>query len=238
MPFATVLVNIEGAISPAAYLHRTLSDYAYRRLKQFRNDPSTNPEVGCAVDLLIQEQRQQGAEWAGALTQSTDQERFDKGIEYILRIMSHDRRSVALESMLEVIWQQGFFCGELCSEVFADVLPAFQRWRRMGRIVASCDSISVALQKLFFRYSEWGDLTHYVSFFFDRHIGPKHTPQTYRRIVGDLQCSPDELLFISDALEALDAARETGIATALIIRAGAAPAGNLHHRIIPDLNVL
>ena len=73
-------------------------------------------------------------------------------------------------------------------------------------------------QKLFFGYSAAGDLTPLVSHWFDTEVGGKREADSYRRIVSALGVPAGDVVFLSDVVEELDAAREAGLQTRLIDR--------------------
>ena len=84
---------------------------------------------------------------------------------------------------------------------------------------------SVLAQKLLFANSTSGDLSRFLSAYFDTGVGAKGEAGSYRRIAEAVEVTPSRVLFISDVSEELDAARESGMQTlALRAPAGADPA--------------
>jgi enolase-phosphatase E1 len=111
----------------------------------------------------------------------------------------------------------------LRSIVFDDVPRAFERWNDTGMTIAIFSSGSVLAQQLLFRYTDHGDLTAFISSYFDTNIGPKRDPKSYEVIAAEVDCSPGEILFVSDITSELDAARDAGLSTALSARPGNDP---------------
>jgi len=111
-------------------------------------------------------------------------------------------------------------------------------WHAGGIALYVYSSGSVAAQKLFFQYSEAGDLTGLFSGHFDTEIGYKREIESYRRIARTIGLLPDSILFLSDVVEELDAAREAGFGTVLVDRPDDYPvprqgvATNGHVRVI------
>jgi 2,3-diketo-5-methylthio-1-phosphopentane phosphatase len=110
----------------------------------------------------------------------------------------------------------------LHGEVYPDVPPAIRRWRASGRDVAIYSSGSELAQRRLFASTPAGDLTPLISGFFDTAVGSKREPASYWRIVSALNRRPSEVLFVSDLVPELDAARDAGLKTALCVRDGAA----------------
>ena len=75
-----------------------------------------------------------------------------------------------------------------------------------------------AAQRLFFGHSDAGDLTSMFSGWFDTEMGGKREADSYRNIVAAMGIPAGDILFLSDVVEELDAAREAGLRTALIDR--------------------
>jgi enolase-phosphatase E1 len=146
-------------------------------------------------------------------------------LRYIFWLMDRDRKSTPLKSLQGKIWKAGFESGELKGTLFPDVLPALKRWTAHGR-VAIYSSGSASAQQLFFRHSNYGDLTHLVAGYFDTRIGAKTESGSYSAIAAAMQAEPRQVCFFSDVVRELDQAREAGMETRLVIREGNAPVGD------------
>jgi enolase-phosphatase E1 len=145
--------------------------------------------------------------------------------------MDQDRKTTALKSLQGRIWAEGYDAGRLCGQVYDDVPPALARWAAAGRRVAIFSSGSVLAQKLLFGHSDHGDLTRFLSGYFDTTTGPKGEAGSYRRIAEALGEPPGAGLFVSDAVAELDAARTAGFATALAVRTPPGPVGHGHREV-------
>jgi len=71
---------------------------------------------------------------------------------------------------------------------------------------------------LLFGFSVAGDLSPLFSGWFDTAIGGKREVASYRNLVSALARPADEIVFLSDVVEELDAAREAGLETVLLDR--------------------
>jgi enolase-phosphatase E1 len=151
---------------------------------------------------------------------------------YVEWLMDQDRKSTALKKLQGEIWLEGYQKGELHGEVFPDVPPALERWRREGVDVRIFSSGSILAQRLLFSSTRPGDLTRYLNGYFDTTTGPKNEPGSYVAIARAFGLAPSEVLFISDVTRELDAARAAGIRTMLCIRPGNHPQPPNDHRMI------
>jgi enolase-phosphatase E1 len=151
---------------------------------------------------------------------------------YALWLMDRDRKSTPLKALQGRIWQIGYQSGQLRSQLFADVPRAFARWRDEGRDISIYSSGSVLAQQLLFAHTEAGDLTRYIREYFDTRVGAKREAASYQCIAASLECEPSAILFVSDVVAELDAAREAGLQTRLAIRPGNPPPPPSSHPVI------
>jgi enolase-phosphatase E1 len=150
-------------------------------------------------------------------------------VAHVYRLMDRDEKSPGLKSLQGKIWEEGYRAGDLRGEVYPDVPPAMERWRRQGIDVAIFSSGSVQAQRSLFASTPAGDLTRFIRAYFDTTIGPKTATHSYERIAAALERSPSEVLFVSDIGAELDAALTAGMQTALCVRTpGSAPSTGTH----------
>jgi enolase-phosphatase E1 len=138
----------------------------------------------------------------------------------MIRLMDEDSKSTALKELQGRIWEDGYRSGELVGAVFDDVPAALARWQKQGIGVGIFSSGTVLAQKLLFQHSTAGDLTPFLRWHFDTAIGTKADPESYRRIASTIGESPATVLFVSDVIRELDAARAAGMQTVLSVRPG------------------
>ena len=224
-PFRAALLDVEGTTTPIQFVTGTLFPFARERFPAFLAQHATDPEVARDLQRLREEhlEEAEGARAEGARPPAwREEDRLSSAIAYLLWLMDRDRKSTALKSLQGRIWERGFRAGALVGPVYPDVPPALARWSAPGREVCIFSSGSVLAQRLLFAHSSAGNLACHLAAFFDTTTGPKREPESYRRIAALRARAPDEWLFLSDVSEELDAAREAGMQTALVVR----PRGN------------
>jgi enolase-phosphatase E1 len=215
-----VLLDIEGTTTPVAFVYDVLFPYARARLAAWVAARSPDdPDVQEVVDSLRREL--QGEPDAPPSWSVGDI------VARLLADMAEDRKSRALKIVQGRIWEEGYASGELRGEVYADVPSALARWNAQGLGVGIFSSGSVLAQKLLFAHTNVGDLTPSLRWHFDTAVGSKVEADSYRRIAEAVAAPPASILFVSDVVRELEAAREAGIRTALCVRppATAAAAG-------------
>jgi len=229
------LLDVEGTIAPMSLVYEELFPYARAHFERYMQTHAGEPGVVNDLTALAEER---ASETDADAPEFTNPEYWDEALPYLNWLMDRDRKSTALKSLQGRIWKGGFERGELKGTLFDDVPPALERWSSVGH-VAIYSSGSVAAQMLLFRHSNFGDLTERISGYFDTRTGPKTAEQSYVSIANAMDCEPRQVMFFSDAVRELDAAREAGCHTRIVMREGNAPVDDAHgHRKIKSFNLL
>lgn len=221
-----ILLDVEGTTTPIDFVHKTLFPYAKARMAGFVgehfNDLAVEIEqLGGECKLDADYGREFRADSPNSVT------------DYLVYLIGKDRKSTPLKSIQGMIWQQGYESGELVSSVFEDVPAAMKRWSDEGKLIAIYSSGSVLAQMLIFKYSDQGDLTKFISNYFDTNTGGKREVESYRRIADELNLGSSDILFVSDVPAELDAAAAAGMQTALSVREGNKPLeGSVEYSVI------
>jgi len=217
-----VLTDIEGTTTPLSFVHDVLFPYARRRL-----------DAACASGeaRFAEALRQLRTEYDEEKRSGADLPAFGDGAPYAHHLMDRDRKSTGLKILQGILWEDGYRSGELRGRVWPDVADALQLWKEKGVRVRIFSSGSVLAQKLLFGHSDQGDLLPYFEGFHDTTTGPKQVAASYTAIAAAFDLPPGEVLFLSDVTGELDAAREAGMATGLLVRPGNKPAEPNGHAV-------
>jgi len=210
------LLDIEGTTTPIDFVHEILFPYAKERVVHFvkANFDALRPEI-------VQLAAEHGSDRLYTSTLETASP--ESVAAYLAHLIDIDRKSTPLKSIQGKIWQAGYEAGEIRSQIFDDVPVAFEKWKDAGRTIAIYSSGSVLAQKDLFKYTDHGDLTPFISNYFDTTVGHKRDPNSYTVIARELGFAPSEVNFVSDIPEELDAAMKAGMHGVLSIRPGNAP---------------
>lgn len=214
-----VLLDIEGTTTPKNFVYRTLFPYARERFHDFLRARFDDPDVRGDVALLLKEC---GVEEGGARDA-----RIALAHQCAMRLMDQDRKSTGLKSLQGKIWDAGFADGTLRADLFPDVFPAMKRWKERGKSISIYSSGSIQAQKLLFSHTGEGDLTPYLSRYFDTTSGPKIKRESYLTIARALEVRPEEVLFVSDAPSEITAAESAEMEVRWCVREGEAKADPL-----------
>lgn len=210
------LLDIEGTTTPIDFVHKTLFPFAKEKIGRFVETHFS--ELSAEIEQLRREYRKDFTDQIYGRDFRSDEP--ESVANYLKFLIDADRKSTPLKAIQGTIWLAGYESGELRSEMFADIPKAFERWKAEGKTIAIFSSGSVLAQQLIFKYSNFGDLTGDLTDYFDTTTGAKREAESYRRIAEKLGFEPREILFVSDVLAELDAARDAGMQTALAVRAG------------------
>ena len=204
MPVSAILTDIEGTTSSISFVKDVLFPYARRALPGFVRDHRDDPEVRRWLDVVATEH--------GSICSD------DVIVETLQGWIDQDRKHTALKALQGMIWQAGYRDADFTAHIYPDAAPALRDWHARGYPLYVYSSGSVPAQKLFFGHSDAGDLTPLFSGWFDTEVGGKREADSYRAIAGRIGVPANAILFLSDVVEELDAAREAGLQTRLIDR--------------------
>jgi enolase-phosphatase E1 len=230
-----VLLDIEGTTTPISFVHDVLFSFARSHLKNYLSENLDSAEVVADIDSLREEHASDGERGLNPppLVEGHHVAALESLVDYLNWLIDRDRKSPALKSLQGKIWREGYLDGSLNAELFADVRPALERWHEAGVMICIFSSGSRLAQELLFAHTNTGGLTRFISQYFDTKVGKKTDATSYRKIANELKLQPDTILFISDVVVELDAAKNVGMKTLLCVRPGNAPqpSNSSHDRI-------
>jgi len=213
-----ILLDIEGTTTPISFVHDVLFTYARKQVRDYLgrhlNDLTDD------IAQLREEHTRDANSGAQPPPFAADPESI---AAYVHWLIDRDRKSTGLKSLQGKIWREGYRNGTLKAQVFDDVRPAFERWHKAGLRIGIFSSGSALAQQLLFAHTGDGDLTGFISDYFDTNVGAKGDPESYRRIANNMNLSPHEIIFISDVTTELEAANVAGMEIRLSIRPGNQP---------------
>ena len=199
-----ILTDIEGTTSSISFVKDVLFPYARRALPGFVAAHRDDPEVRRWLDVVATEH--------GSICND------DVIVETLQGWIDQDRKHTALKALQGMIWKAGYRDADFTAHIYPDAAPALREWHAAGLPLYVYSSGSVPAQQLFFGHSDAGDLTPLVSDWFDTEIGGKREAGSYQRIAARIGVDAAQIVFLSDVVEELDAAREAGLQTVLVDR--------------------
>ena len=199
-----ILTDIEGTTSSISFVRDVLFPYARRALPGFVREHGNEPEVRRWLDQVAVEN--------GGVCSD------DMIVETLQGWIDEDRKHTALKALQGMVWEAGYRNADFTAPLYPDVAPALRAWRDAGHPLAVYSSGSVPAQKLLFGHTDAGDLTGLFSGWFDTAVGHKRDAESYRRIATEYGGKAGDIVFLSDIVEELDAAREAGMRTVLLDR--------------------
>ncbi len=231
-----LLLDIEGTTSSVRYVYDVLFPYAYERMGAFLKQNFSAPDVRAAAEQVARDAG--AADLAGWLATQAGADPAEAVAAEALRLMDDDIKATGLKQLQGQIWKGGFEGGALRAHVYPDVPPALRSWTAAGRQVRIYSSGSVEAQRMFFGHTEHGDLLSYFSGHYDTRIGPKREAASYEAIARHCELSAGDLLFLSDIVAELDAARAAGMRTGLLLRPGNSPQPAHDHPAIETFDAI
>lgn len=199
------LVDIEGTVGSIAFVHEVLFPYARARMDAFVRERCEDDAVRAVLD-------------AAARDAAVDVHDLDAILHALHEWSDRDVKITPLKELQGMIWKTGFETGAIRADLYPDAVEALQRFHAGGVRLFVYSSGSIAAQQLLFGYSVAGDLRPLFEGYFDTTTGPKREAASYRRIAESASMSPERVVFFSDSVAELDAARAAGMQTLQLAR--------------------
>jgi len=199
-----ILTDIEGTTSSIRFVHDVLFPYARSRMADFVR---CNAEEVHVVPHLNDVRMEAGADLD-----------LEGVISQLVAWIDADRKATPLKVLQGMIWEHGYRSGDFTGHVYPDAARQLRAWHDAGIRLYVFSSGSVQAQKLLFGHSDAGDLTPLFSGYYDTRIGNKRDPAAYRAIVADIGLPAQDILFLSDISEELDAAHAADLHTVQLVR--------------------
>ncbi len=221
----TILLDIEGTTCPVDFVTRELFPFARQRLDGFLSRHGQDRDLAPLIDA-IDAARLADAPGAGspahhdANAPASSEADHRARVRFLEDLIDRDLKLPALKELQGLIWAEGYADGRLRAPLFEDVAPTLRRWHGQQLRLAVYSSGSVQAQQLLYGHSENGDLRDLFSHWFDTTVGAKGDPASYRTIADTMAVPPASVLFVSDALAELEAARAAGLRTVFSARPG------------------
>lgn len=202
------LFDIEGTTTDIHFVHKVLFPYSRERLSAFvlLNEKVLNTQLSDAAKTIE-------AETGKTPTTQTI-------IQTLIQWIDEDRKHKALKEIQGKIWEEGYRNKSFKGHVYEDVKPFFEGLATRGIQIGIYSSGSAQAQKLIMANSTAGDLTAFISFYFDTSVGHKRERISYQNIASQTQLSPSEIHFFSDIPEELKAAEEASFRVTHVVREG------------------
>lgn len=216
-----ILTDIEGTITRISFVKDVLFPYAAKQLPDFVRNHHATPEVAeqiAAVKAHIGEP-------------DASQETV---IDTLLEWIAKDQKITPLKQLQGLIWQNGYENGDFTGHLYPDAYEFLQSQKQAGQALYVYSSGSVKAQHLIFQYSDFGDIRTFFSDYFDTKVGAKQEQASYSNIISSLPFSAQEVLFLSDVVAELDAAKAAGLKTLHLVRDGQDTSAS--HPFINDFN--
>ncbi len=202
---AVALIDIEGTLGSIAFVRDVLFPYAKARMDDYVYAHEEEPWMRAILDEAARE--------AGV-----DVHDLNSILRALHAWSDNDVKVTPLKELQGRIWVEGFESSGIRGHLYQDAIDALNRFYEAGVRLYIYSSGSVPAQKLLFGHSVAGDLLPLFSGFYDTSIGGKRETVSYERICVQLRVSPNEVIFFSDNISELDAARDAGLQTVQLAR--------------------
>jgi len=207
MAIKAILTDIEGTITSLSFVKEVLFPYSKKQMGGFvKSQHQTNLIVKQLIQNVFSEACIEGS------FKCTEEQTPKKAVQILTQWIEEDKKITPLKALQGLIWEEGYLKGDYKGHLYPDAYEKLKELKEKGLSLYVYSSGSVKAQELLFQYSDYGDIRDFFSGFF------KKETLSYSQIAKKIELSPDEILFISDVEEELDAAAKAGFQTTYILR--------------------
>ncbi|KAH9399304.1 Enolase-phosphatase E1 [Tyrophagus putrescentiae] len=231
-----ILCDIEGTTTSITFVKDVLFPYVREHLCEYLcttwTSSQTREDIAClwaqySLDCQtaktettdpqfpvgLSDFRYSSEEQTSASTANNEATIIEAISSYVFWAMDRDRKTTALKQLQGNIWRSGYQGGALKAHVYDEVPAKFRQWTEVEQIrLAIYSSGSVLAQKLLFAHTLAGDLTKYISAYFDTKVGAKQERPA--------RTAASAILFLTDIAGEARAATEAGMTAILLTRDG------------------
>lgn len=200
-----IVTDIEGTTSSIRFVKDVLFVYAEQFLPEFVRKHKEERDVARQLRSM--------SDNTGIPLRNTEDL-----IKQLLVWMREDKKVTELKALQGMVWEQGYQRGEYQAHVYPDVPEKLREWQEDGINLYVYSSGSEKAQRLFFRFTTFGDLRLLFAGYFDTNIGAKQEEQSYHNLAEWIALPPSDILFLSDVEAELDAAAAAGFRTIHVVR--------------------
>ena len=224
---SAILTDIEGTTSSISFVKETLFPYAAEQLPSFVREHEAEEAVSLQLNAVASATGIAGNDLEGQILQ-------------LLEWIDSDTKATPLKALQGMIWKAGYECGDYRAHFYPDAVKQMTLWRERGIPIYVYSSGSIQAQRLFFKYSSFGDLRPLISGWFDTTTGAKQEARSYQKIQQEVSIPAPDMLFLSDIEAELDAAKKSGLSTVLVARAqDSTPSDSnaqTHHQVVDSFD--
>lgn len=212
---STIVTDIEGTTSSISFVHEVLFPYAASHLENYvlqnKDDTSVKSQLAEVASI--------------ARLEPSDTPAI---IKQLAQWINEDRKVTPLKALQGMIWKTGYESGDFQGHIYEDAYQALVSWNKRAINLYVYSSGSIAAQKLLFGHTAYGDLNYCFKGNFDTRIGGKKEAASYQKILSEINQPGQEVLFLSDIIEELDAALAAGMRTCCLVRDAQQSPGSGH----------
>lgn len=195
------LIDIEGTISPISFVKDVLFPYSKEKVCDYLKN---NEKY---LDTLLKE-----------LKEITKEEDISLICEKLKEFIDLDLKLKPLKDLQGLIWEEGFLSKVFVAPIYEDAYRFLEKAKEKGYELYIYSSGSLKAQDLFFSNTNYGNIKYFFNGFFDTSIGSKKDPKSYLNILKETKKKSNEVIFLTDSLDEINASREANIESILVDR--------------------
>lgn len=229
-----IVTDIEGTTTSLSFVKDILFPYAKKNIAEFVRKNQNDPKVSSLINDVEKE-----AGYASTYKQDVKPDvkaDIEQCIKQLIDWIDEDKKITPLKALQGLIWEAGYSQGDYTGHVYQDAYRQLSQWHEQGIKLYVYSSGSVYAQRLLYGYSDYSDMTPLFTDYFDTKVGAKTEINSYQKIIKSIALPGDEILFLSDITQELDAAKAAGMHTMLLERETNCTENKSQHNCVNDFS--
>lgn len=224
--YKVLLLNLEGCTTSFLYKKDVLIPYAKQNMEQFLGSKYRESQVQDVIEELryCANVERRNDQQVCIVPDPEDSERdiIHKTVHNIIHWINNQKYLPSVNHFLNLLWNYGYERNHIKGHVYTDVRRTFELFAPTIPIFI-LSSFSIAHQKDLFSHTTSGDLTQFISGYFERMESCKSESGTYQKLASEIGVTPSEVLLLTSIESEARAAQFIGVTVLLIIREGNNP---------------
>lgn len=218
------IIDFHGTICPMKWEDEVILPFVVENLNGYLMDNWAVIDLMNLIDTLRQESFIQRFKFnrndAPLIEEDSDDlESARRSIcEFVMWQITNRKETKTCINLQRLVWHKGMAESKLKTVIFDDVPAALERWKSKSISVYVVSSVEREEMCLFLKHTSHGDLTKYITDYFDSSIGKWVLKETYLKIAKTIGRDIRNLAFITDLGKKAKMAAEAGAESLLVLR--------------------
>ena len=213
-----IIMDMMGTAVKTGFIDKILMAYLKEHVKTYLEEKWSDKEVERDIRSVRKEAEADSAAPKIADAKADKAEQQKTLAEYVTYVVDNKKESKAMSRFRFHMWFDGFDKGKIQTRVYSDVAIQIKKWKEEQIKIFVLSNGWVEATKKFLSKTNHGDLGILLDGHYDSKTeGSLTDKETYTKLVGKLQLTPADVLFLTKAADQAKAAKDAGLSILLVL---------------------